>query len=75
MHLIFLDTSFLFVLVRSHPAILKIPNELFYDGELQVCADEMLRNSYCNWEYLPRTVRTLLLLHIYSTFHVQKLVM
>ncbi|XP_053173933.1 putative helicase mov-10-B.1 [Scomber japonicus] len=39
---------------RSHPAILKIPNELFYDGELQVCADEMLRNSYCNWEYLPR---------------------
>nr|XP_046252029.1 putative helicase mov-10-B.1 isoform X1 [Scatophagus argus] len=39
---------------RSHPAILKIPNELFYDGELQVCADEILRNSYCYWEYLPR---------------------
>lgn len=37
---------------RSHPAILKIPNELFYDGELQCCADEILRNSYCGWEYL-----------------------
>ncbi|XP_070695391.1 putative helicase mov-10-B.2 [Pempheris klunzingeri] len=39
---------------RSHPAILKIPNELFYDGELQACADEILRNSYCSWEYLPK---------------------
>ncbi|XP_035512110.1 putative helicase mov-10-B.1 [Morone saxatilis] len=39
---------------RSHPAILKIPNELFYDGELQVSADEILRNSYCRWEYLPK---------------------
>ncbi|KAM6976888.1 putative helicase mov-10-B.1 [Aplochiton taeniatus] len=40
---------------RSNPAILKIPNELFYDGELQVFADEILRNSYCRWEHLPRT--------------------
>ncbi|XP_068193715.1 putative helicase mov-10-B.2 isoform X2 [Antennarius striatus] len=39
---------------RSHPAILKIPNDLFYDGELQVCADEIVRNSYCSWEYLPK---------------------
>ncbi|XP_023681367.1 putative helicase mov-10-B.1 isoform X2 [Paramormyrops kingsleyae] len=39
---------------RSHPAILKIPNELFYDGELQVHADPILRNSYCNWEHLLR---------------------
>ncbi|XP_056129615.1 putative helicase mov-10-B.2 [Lampris incognitus] len=38
---------------RSHPAILKIPNERFYDGELQVCADEIIRNSYCRWEHLP----------------------
>ncbi|XP_015197664.2 putative helicase mov-10-B.1 [Lepisosteus oculatus] len=38
---------------RSHPAILKIPNELFYDGELQVFADEILRSTYCNWEHLP----------------------
>uniref|UniRef100_A0AAX7U356 RNA helicase n=1 Tax=Astatotilapia calliptera TaxID=8154 RepID=A0AAX7U356_ASTCA len=39
---------------RSHPAILKIPNELFYDGELQACADEYARNFYCNWEELPK---------------------
>ncbi|XP_068603628.1 putative helicase mov-10-B.2 [Brachionichthys hirsutus] len=39
---------------RSHPAILKIPNDLFYDGELQVCADKILRNSYCSWEHLPK---------------------
>ncbi|MGH0183957.1 UNVERIFIED_CONTAM: hypothetical protein FKN15_013507 [Acipenser sinensis] len=39
---------------RSHPAILKIPNELFYDGELQVFADEILRNSFCTWENLPK---------------------
>uniref|UniRef100_A0A8C2ZJ28 RNA helicase n=1 Tax=Cyclopterus lumpus TaxID=8103 RepID=A0A8C2ZJ28_CYCLU len=39
---------------RSHPAILKVPNELFYDEELQCCADEMLRNSYCRWEYLKK---------------------
>ncbi|XP_020490711.2 putative helicase mov-10-B.2 isoform X1 [Labrus bergylta] len=39
---------------RSHPAILKVPNELFYDGELQASADEMLRNSYCRWQHLPK---------------------
>uniref|UniRef100_A0A669F520 RNA helicase n=1 Tax=Oreochromis niloticus TaxID=8128 RepID=A0A669F520_ORENI len=39
---------------RSHPAILKIPNELFYDGELQACADEYARNFYCDWEELPK---------------------
>ncbi|XP_047446737.1 putative helicase mov-10-B.2 [Mugil cephalus] len=39
---------------RSHPAILKIPNELFYDGDLEVCADEILRNSFCGWEWLPK---------------------
>uniref|UniRef100_A0A1A8HGY1 RNA helicase n=1 Tax=Nothobranchius korthausae TaxID=1143690 RepID=A0A1A8HGY1_9TELE len=39
---------------RSHPAILKIPNELFYDGELQACADEYARNFYRWWQYLPK---------------------
>ncbi|XP_068454650.1 putative helicase mov-10-B.2 [Clinocottus analis] len=39
---------------RSHPAILKVPNELFYDEELLCCADEMMRNSYCRWEYLKK---------------------
>ncbi|XP_049608484.1 putative helicase mov-10-B.1 [Syngnathus scovelli] len=39
---------------RSHPAILKVPNELFYDGELQPCADQMKRNSFCKWECLEK---------------------
>uniref|UniRef100_UPI003AABEA36 putative helicase mov-10-B.1 n=1 Tax=Centroberyx gerrardi TaxID=166262 RepID=UPI003AABEA36 len=39
---------------RSHPAILEIPNKLFYDGELEPCAAEKKRNSYCSWKHLPR---------------------
>ncbi|XP_071388139.1 putative helicase mov-10-B.1 [Centroberyx affinis] len=39
---------------RSHPAILEIPNKLFYDGELEPCAAERKRNSYCSWKHLPR---------------------
>lgn len=50
---------FVFILCRSHPAILKVPNELFYDGELQPCANQMLRESYCNWQHLPKRVMTL----------------
>nr|XP_020485088.1 putative helicase mov-10-B.1 [Labrus bergylta] len=32
---------------RSHPDILKIPNEKFYDNELQVYADRSEREAYC----------------------------
>ncbi|NXG43608.1 M10L1 helicase, partial [Psilopogon haemacephalus] len=41
---------------RSHEAILKIPNELFYDSELKACERTELdvRNTYCTWEELPR---------------------
>ncbi|KAK3566500.1 hypothetical protein QTP86_034004 [Hemibagrus guttatus] len=39
---------------RSHRAILKTPNEMFYDGELQPCADEFTTNFYCGWEHLPK---------------------
>uniref|UniRef100_A0A673BQA8 RNA helicase n=1 Tax=Sphaeramia orbicularis TaxID=375764 RepID=A0A673BQA8_9TELE len=54
------DSRFVTKLIRnyrSHPAILKVPNELFYDNELQACADEVLRSSYCRWEYLPKQVQ------------------
>ncbi|XP_069562717.1 putative helicase mov-10-B.2 [Brachyistius frenatus] len=37
---------------RSHPAILKIPNELFYRGELQPCAHQK-KSLYRKWELLP----------------------
>lgn len=39
---------------RSHPAILTLPNEEFYDGELQVKANEMVTRSLCEWEHLPK---------------------
>ncbi|NXP63727.1 SDE3 helicase, partial [Chloropsis cyanopogon] len=41
---------------RSHEAILRIPNELFYDNELKVCKSDGLdiRNLYCTWEELPK---------------------
>ncbi|XP_066191672.1 helicase MOV-10 [Sylvia atricapilla] len=41
---------------RSHEAILRIPNELFYDNELKVCNSNGpdIRNLYCNWEELPK---------------------
>ncbi|XP_051280100.1 putative helicase mov-10-B.1 isoform X1 [Dicentrarchus labrax] len=39
---------------RSHPAILKIPNELFYKGELQPFARKEKCNSFCKWERLPK---------------------
>ncbi|XP_041952751.1 putative helicase mov-10-B.1 isoform X1 [Alosa sapidissima] len=39
---------------RSHKSILKIPNDLFYDGELVASADEMSTHMYCTWEHLPK---------------------
>ncbi|NXF30132.1 SDE3 helicase, partial [Nyctibius bracteatus] len=41
---------------RSHEAILRIPNELFYDSELKACeSDELdIRSLYCAWEELPK---------------------
>ncbi|XP_038054524.1 putative helicase MOV-10 [Patiria miniata] len=39
---------------RSHPAILKLPNRLFYANELEVHADVVARESLCRWEKLPK---------------------
>ncbi|XP_037682285.1 helicase MOV-10 isoform X2 [Choloepus didactylus] len=39
---------------RSHPTILDIPNRLYYEGELQACADIVDRERFCRWEGLPR---------------------
>ncbi|KAF8916713.1 P-loop containing nucleoside triphosphate hydrolase protein [Mucidula mucida] len=38
---------------RSHPDILRFPNEQFYDGELQACADAALTRSLETVETLP----------------------
>ncbi|XP_078595010.1 putative helicase MOV-10 [Branchiostoma floridae x Branchiostoma japonicum] len=39
---------------RSHPAILEKPNNMFYDGELEVHADQLVREAFCQWEELPK---------------------
>ncbi|PKU37167.1 helicase mov-10 [Limosa lapponica baueri] len=41
---------------RSHEAILRIPNELFYDSELKACESDALdvRSLYCAWDELPK---------------------
>ncbi|XP_007546936.1 putative helicase mov-10-B.1 isoform X1 [Poecilia formosa] len=52
-----LDSRFVTKLLqnyRSHAAILKIPNEEFYNNELQVSASQEEREIYCNWEALPQ---------------------
>ena len=41
---------------RSHPDILKLPNELFYDNELEVQADQLVRESFCRWDELSKQV-------------------
>lgn len=38
---------------RSHKDILHIPNELFYENELEVFADEVVSESLSHWERLP----------------------
>lgn len=43
--------------LRSHPTILDIPNQLYYDRELQPCANVVDRERFCQWEGLPRQVR------------------
>ena len=39
---------------RSHPTILSVPNESFYDDELQPRADKIKREKFCEWGHLPR---------------------
>lgn len=38
---------------RSHNAILKFPNENFYDGDLEQCGDPKVITSFLGSSYLP----------------------
>lgn len=40
---------------RSHPAILKYPNEHFYDGELVPCAHKFVTHSLIDWPEWPKS--------------------
>mmetsp|Transcript_14375 Transcript_14375/g.34797 ORF Transcript_14375/g.34797 Transcript_14375/m.34797 type:complete len:889 (-) Transcript_14375:41-2707(-) len=39
---------------RSHPDILQLPNEHFYDSRLRAMASRETSHSLVNWEHLPR---------------------
>uniref|UniRef100_A0A7S2F4L8 RNA helicase n=1 Tax=Octactis speculum TaxID=3111310 RepID=A0A7S2F4L8_9STRA len=39
---------------RSHPDLIKLPSELFYDGRLEVHAHESLTHSLLRWDMLRR---------------------
>ena len=40
---------------RSHPKLLKVPNELFYEDRLEPCADIGRTHQMSRWTYLPRS--------------------
>ena len=45
--------SFLKQNYRSHPSILKLPNEMFYHNKLVCSGDIFKTGSFCQWEHLP----------------------
>ncbi len=40
---------------RSHPILLKLPNEMFYEGDLESSGDMMVTHSMAKWEHLPKS--------------------
>ena len=51
------DAQYITMLVcnyRSHALLLKEPNDLFYDGSLECCANPMITDCRLQWEGLPK---------------------
>ena len=38
---------------RSHPSIIKLPNQMFYENDLQTCGEMMVTHNMAKWEHLP----------------------
>ena len=49
---------------RSHPDILQVPNEMFYKGELESCADKMIADQYLGWRDLPNEKCPMMFIHV-----------
>ncbi|KAJ3047080.1 hypothetical protein HK097_000254 [Rhizophlyctis rosea] len=49
---------------RSHPAIIDLPNRLFYGGDLLARADQNMRESLCQWQELPKKGFPILFHHV-----------
>eukprot|EP00976_Prorocentrum_cordatum_P059793 1175651-Prorocentrum_minimum.AAC.1 len=43
---------------RSHEALLRVPNKLFYESELVSCAEESLRNFCCGHDFEEEPLAT-----------------
>lgn len=51
------DNRFVVKLIRnyrSHPEILRVPNDCFYNNELEPHAEKLTRESLCLWNRLPK---------------------
>ncbi|KAL7747652.1 hypothetical protein RI367_006941 [Sorochytrium milnesiophthora] len=49
---------------RSHEAILRLPNQLFYNNQLKVCADPAIQNRFVSWTELPSQGYPLIFQHV-----------
>lgn len=38
---------------RSHPSLIQLPSQLFYDNELISCAPHVITQRYVGWSHLP----------------------
>lgn len=38
---------------RSHPKLLELPSQLFYQGELKACASPEITHTLLHWDKLP----------------------
>ena len=48
---------------RSHPVLIRLPSQLFYDAELVVAAEKSLVECLCSWDQLPNRTGFPVLFH------------
>ena len=48
---------------RSHPALVQLPSQLFYNDELVVSAEKSLVECLCAWDQLPNRTGFPVLFH------------
>jgi helicase MOV-10 len=41
---------------RSHPKLLELPSQLFYQGELKACASPDITHTLLHWDKLPNKI-------------------
>jgi len=54
---------------RSHPALIHLPSQLFYNGELVISAAKSLVECLCPWDQLPNRTGFPILFHGVRVFY------